>query len=395
MLPSRFVTIALSLLLAVYVGLLARGIGKPDGWLIDDKGRAQSYDYVALWAAGRLTLEGSPRKAYDWKEHQQAQNRGLGYDSPDRYPIAYPPTYLMLMAPFAALPYIPSMLVFVTLTAGLVGWAGARIAGRPEGALWALATTATFWNLGVGQNAFLTAGLLGAGLALLPTRQIAAGVAFGLLSWKPHLGLLLPVALAAAGYWRAFLAAAFTALAMALLCYLALGIETWSAWLASAREFTQAIMTDYKRPFRLQSLFGVLATWKVPSAYALLAQNALVVTLAAGTFFLWRSAAPYALKAAALATATLLLSPYLFIYDLMALAVAQTFLIRHGLDEGNLDHVDIGAIVLANLLVLAFPFALFPTGFLAAIVLALAIGRRMTGQKHLPAPNRATAMGRA
>lgn len=382
--PSRLVTLALSLLLAVYVGLLARGIGQPDGWLIDDKGRAQSYDYVALWAAGRLTLEGTPHKAYDWSEHQMAQNRGLGYASPDRYPIAYPPTYLMVMAPFAALPYIPSMLAFIALTAGLVGWAGARIAGRPEGALWALATTATFWNLGVGQNAFLTAGLLGIGLALLPTRPVAAGIAFGLLSWKPHLGLLLPIALVAAGYWRAFQAAAATAIAMALVCVLAFGLETWSAWLASARDFTQAIMTDYKRPFRLQSLFGVLTTWKVPAGYAILAQNALVLALAAGTFFLWRSAAPYALKAAALATATLLLSPYLFIYDLMALAIAQAFLIRHGLDTGDLDRIDLGAILLANLLVLAFPLVMFPTGFLAAIILAMAIGRRLAQGARLP-----------
>ena len=239
--PSRYVTLALSLLLAVYVGLFARGIGKPDGWLIDDKGQAQSYDYVALWAAGRLTLDGTPAKAYDWKAHEQAQNRGLGYEGTDRYPFAYPPTYLGVMAPFAAIPYVPSMLLFVALTAGLLGWAGARIAGRPEGALWALASTATFWNFGVGQNAFLTAGLLGAGLALLPARPIAAGIAFGLLSWKPHLGLLVPIALAAAGQWRAFTAAAITAAAMVILTLIFFGLETWTAWLASARDFTAAI----------------------------------------------------------------------------------------------------------------------------------------------------------
>ena len=129
--------------------------------------------------------------------------------------------------------------------------------------------------------------------------------------------------------------------------------------------------------------------------YALLAQNALVLTLAAGTFFIWRSAAPYALKAAALAAAALMLSPYLFVYDCMALAIAQAFLIRHALDTDSLDRTDLGAILLANLLVLAFPFAMFPTGFLAALVLALAIGRRLALPARLPALDAAMVAARA
>ena len=386
---SKSVTLVLSILLAAYVGLLAKGIGKPNGWLLDDKMQAQSYDYVALWAAGKLTLEGTPAKAYDWVEHRAAQNRGLGWQSPDRYPFAYPPTFLGVMAPFALLPYVPSMLVFLTLTAALLGWACARIAGRPEGAIWALASTAAFWNLGVGQNGFLTAGLLGAGLALLPARPIAAGIAFGLLSWKPHLGLLIPIALLASGRWRAFQAAAVTAIAMAALCYLAFGLETWTAWLASARDFTEAIMGDYKRPYRLQSLFGVLATFGVPKGVALIAHNAIALTLACAMFWLWRSAAPYALKAAALATAALLVSPYLFIYDFTVLAVAAAFLIRHGLDAQGPDHIDIAAILLANALVLAFPFADFPSGFLAAVILAAAIGRRLLAYLPRPSPRQA------
>lgn len=382
---SRMVTIALSILLATYVGLLARGIGHPNGWLVDDKNQAQSYDYVALWAAGKLTLEGTPAKAYDWIEHREAQNRGLGRAGSDRYPFAYPPTYLGVMAPFAALPYIPSMIVFVALTAGLLGWVCARITGRPEGAVWALASTVTFWNIGVGQNGFLTAGLLGAGLLFLPARPVAAGMVFGLLTWKPHLGLLVPIALAAAGQWRAFQAAAATAVIMALACYFAFGSETWLAWLASARDFTAAILGDYKRPFRLQSLFGVLATLKVPAGAALIAHNVLALALAGVIFIVWRSAAPYALKAAALATAALLMSPYVFIYDFTVLTIASAFLIRHGLDSTSLDRIDICAIVLANMLVLAFPFALFPTGFVAALVLAAAIGRRFRARRTSPA----------
>jgi len=42
---------------------------------------------------------------------------------------------------------------------------------------------------------------------LLERRPVAAGLLFGLLCYKPHFGLLVPVALASGGYWRSFAAA--------------------------------------------------------------------------------------------------------------------------------------------------------------------------------------------
>src|SRR5205807_1394348 len=61
-----------------------------------------------------------------------------------------------------------------------------------------LAFPMAFWNIGLGQNAFLTAGLFGMATLLIDRRPIVAGLLFGLLCYKPHFGLLIPVALAAA-----------------------------------------------------------------------------------------------------------------------------------------------------------------------------------------------------
>ena len=61
----------------------------------------------------------------------------------------------------------------------------------------ALAFPATFINLFHGQNGFLNAALLGAALLALDRRPVVAGILFGLLSYKPHLGLLVPLALLA------------------------------------------------------------------------------------------------------------------------------------------------------------------------------------------------------
>ena len=73
-----------------------------------------------------------------------------------------------------------------------------------------------FWNFGLGQNAFLTAGLFGAATLLIDRRPVVAGLLFGALCYKPQFGMMIPLALAAAGQWRAFAAAAASAVALVL-----------------------------------------------------------------------------------------------------------------------------------------------------------------------------------
>ena len=89
----------------------------------------------------------------------------------------------------------------------------------------------------------------------------------------------------------------------------------------------------------------------------------------------WRSRLPYALKAAMLATATLLTTPYLFMYDLVVLGIAVAFLIRAGLEEGFARH-EVMALALVLALLASFLFLGQPVGFPAiVIVFALILSR--------------------
>ena len=57
---------------------------------------------------------------------------------------------------------------------------------------------------------------------------------------------------------------------------------------------------------------------------------------------LWRSHVSFAMKAAALAVGALLATPYLFLYDMVALAVPMAFLLQEGRRTGFLRHEILG-----------------------------------------------------
>ena len=91
---------------------------------------------------------------------------------------------------------------------------------------------------GHAQNGFVTGALLVSGVVLLDRRPLTAGALLGALVIKPHLALLVPFWLAAGGRWRAFAAAAASALGLLALSWLVFGTETMVAytgtWQASA-----------------------------------------------------------------------------------------------------------------------------------------------------------------
>jgi alpha-1,2-mannosyltransferase len=88
---------------------------------------------------------------------------------------------------------------------------------------------------------------------------------------------------------------------------------------------------------KIQSVFSAVRMWGAGVELAYAVQIALALLLAASLAWLWRSDAAYELKAAGLATASLLATPYVLDYDLVVLAVAIAFFVRHGLNRGFRD----------------------------------------------------------
>src|SRR5262249_23450424 len=168
---------------------------------------------------------------------------------------------------------------------------------------------------------------------------LSGGGLMGLLAYKPQFGVLIPVALIAGARWSSLAAAAVTTAVLVAVSYVALGSEVWQAFLHSTN-FTQVVVLEQGGTGweKIQSAFSASRNWgaEVKAAYAI--QGALALTLATSPGWLWQSRTAFELKAAALATASLLATPYVLDYDLVVLAIAIAYLVRYGLIYGFRDY---------------------------------------------------------
>ena len=167
-------------------------------------------DFFALWTSAVVTHAGDAAVNFD-ADALHARQVALGMN-PDGYnPFPYPPSFLLLLGPLGGLPLHLAFYVF--MVPSFVAYVLAMTLGRWREWWWALGAViapATGITLISGQTGFLSGALMVGGLRLLPTRPALAGVLFGLLAYKPQLGVLVPVALVAMGAWRAIAAAAAT-----------------------------------------------------------------------------------------------------------------------------------------------------------------------------------------
>ena len=354
---------------------------------VDRQGRPLGTDFSNVYAAGTYVLEGKPDIPFD-PPRQYAREQDIFGKATPFYGWHYPPYFLFVAGALAKLPYGVALTVWQASTLALyllMIWAVARSSFRgvrsasPESiatvqpavsqgasstpGLWipdsrgachraghfgpdplaasgmtlllALAYPAVLINIGHGQNGFLTAALLGGALLFLDRRPIFAGILIGLLVYKPQFGLMIPLALIAGGYWRAFAAAVATVAALTLVTTLVFGPQVWPAFAAST-EFSRSVVLEQGQTGweKIQSIFSWARMWgaPIPLAYAL--QGALTIALGVAIVRLWRSAAAPALKSAALCLAAILATPYSLDYDMMVLAPAIAFFAADGLRRG-------------------------------------------------------------
>jgi arabinofuranan 3-O-arabinosyltransferase len=289
-------------------------------------GRPLGDDFVNFWSGAHLAWSGRAADVYDWPAYHAFQVSIVGPDL-GPYNYSYSPILLLLTAALAALPYLPGLAAWVVMS-WLAFWRALRLALPERGAvILALATPAVFVNAYSGQNGSWTAALLGGGLCLLERRPAVAGALLGLLIYKPHLGLLIPLALVAGRQWRALAGASVTAVLLIALSVALVGPGVWSDYLHHADDLRRVAIEHGAGVWHRTISVFVLARnlgADVATAYATQALTGAVAAVIVALAW-WRDA-PASVRYTLLVLGTFLATPYLQDYDIVVGAFVVVWL---------------------------------------------------------------------
>jgi alpha-1,2-mannosyltransferase len=336
-------------------------------------------DWMVFYTAARAYFDGNLPLIFDGDALTAALNERFvaWLATPlNLHPWVYPPTFLLLFVPFGMLAPAVSLAVFLVTGFILLLAVAFLYVGRGQPRLIILFSLvlcpAVPFNVMTGQNAFFTSALLVGGFGLIGRSPVVAGAILGVLTFKPQMWLMVPVALVAARQWRALGGAAASALVLALLSLIVFGPEIWRAWLS--------LVTGMDEAFRAWVTNGRLngmsvfasATWLgAPPAVANLAQGAAIAIAAAIVYLAFRRPALGALQLAVLLAATMLAAPHVSTSDAVLLGLAASLFV---VAAGRLGPAQLMLAAAVWISPLVNPPSVFRPGCLTPVLILLLLG---------------------
>jgi hypothetical protein len=290
-------------------------------------------DFLNFWMYGRATALANPAQWFDVASYQGALAALLGADYPGQN-WSYPPSVMLIAAPFGSLSYLHALAVWTALgLAGFVAFARRQFDDLHLLAAIVFSPAAVFCLIS-GQSSLITAMMLVGIFASLDRRPILAGVLIGCLTLKPQLGLLFPVALLMSERWRVFFTAAITAVALFAISAALFGTQAWIDFVLKALPTQNLVLADPEGiavpyyPTVFMNLRGVGASYAVAmAAQVCVAVGA--VGAVAWAFRFRRDADPAWLMALFFAC-SIAAVPYLLSYDTLAFCCATLLLLGAG-----------------------------------------------------------------
>jgi hypothetical protein len=325
---------ALIVLSALFFVLTAIGYFSTISWVApiprDATTLAVGRDLLNFWMYGRAAATPDPSRFYDPQIYNEVLFALLGNDYPGQN-WSYPPSVMLIAAPFGQLGYVQTLLLWTVLGVALFLWVASRYVPDRRLLIVLVFSPAAVFCLMSGQSSFITAAMLITIFACLDRRPVFAGILIGLLTLKPQLGLLFPIMLIASGRWRVFVAAAVTTLAIVGLTALLFGPQVWIEFVTKGIPIQNEVLADPERvatPFYPTIFMNVRGTgasyglaMTVQAFFSAFAVGALI-----WAFRFRRQADPQLLMALFLACSVCGI-PYLLAYDTLALTFAAVTLL--------------------------------------------------------------------
>jgi hypothetical protein len=295
-------------------------------------------DWFALWSAPVIARSLGASALYDMPKFYAAQV-ALGLANSRFGPFPYPPTFLTMLWPIGDLSVEWGFAIWSIITFGfyliIMGWK------RTSDPRWFLPVVilspASISNFLAGQTGFLSSFLFVGSLRLLGTYPRLAGVLIGLLTFKPQLGILIPVALIASRKWQTIFCAAATTVTLGFITAILFGWRIWLAWWHVLGNYWQLSDSLSQIDNLSPTISANLRLLGTPHYLIVPAQIAMGTLAAVIVWRVWRRFDPAHPETSmlALCAATFLATPHALFYDLTMVSSAVILYMQRCLKAGQ------------------------------------------------------------
>jgi alpha-1,2-mannosyltransferase len=301
--------------------------------IVDRAGNIKFQDFLQFPISARLIASGHADQLYDDQVLAREIRAIVSRDTSVYLQYFYGPQVALPFTPLASLPFMAQAAIWVALSLLMyfvcIYLIWKRCAAlRPYRALVAICALAyppLFHFFVRGQlSAVVLVCFTAAYLAFSVRRDFLAGVALGLLAFKPQFLVAIPLILLLAQAWKAFAGVVISAAAQLALTSLYFGRAVMQAYVArllhsAGHPGSTELLFSPIQMHSLHSFWELLIPWR-PGVWLLYALTSFAVIGIAAA--IWKSSTLLALRFSALMVAAVLVNPHLYIYDLLALAPA-------------------------------------------------------------------------
>lgn len=287
-------------------------------------------DFVAFWSAARETLAGNLVDLYTPDGVDAAIQKHLPDIELTGLTWQYPPHASLIFSPIGYLPFMLAYALWCGLGLAVFTTVLISIGLRGRFLLAVLAMTPVMIALINGQNALFTCSLLLVAVFYAKPKPVLAGLAAGLLTIKPQLGILLPVFFLASGHWRAFLVAAIVTIMLCGWSYLVVGAEGWTAFFTFLGVVSDSVSTGIMPLYKMVNVYSAARLAWLPEILVLALAGLTLAASICAIVWTSRKTDDARWHYAVLATMTLLTTPYSMYYELVLIVPAMAFVVLHG-----------------------------------------------------------------
>ena len=332
---------------------------------VTDRSEPFGGDFLQEWVGGHIVVTGHSNQLYDPNHFRSVQHNeslvGFRWSESKYFPPVYPPFYYAAMSGLALINYKLAVFIWGLLSAlaliatGELIWRYYEPAQANFGMLFlaSMIFVPLLLCFTMGHKSTFLLFLLTATFLLLKhNRDVMAGLVFGFIAFKPHLVIVIGVAMLFQRNWR-FVGGAFITLLIGLITSLQVGWEPCSQYFRLCLGMGSYVQTDGYQSAQAHSLWGAcqnllpgLGPVWIKGLAATGVVGVILILIRLMSVKTERDHYRFDAQFAAMVIATVLIAPHFYTYDLVILLlpmmVFTTKFLRRG-ESTIYDRVLFGA----------------------------------------------------